>query len=320
MKEKRFTVFLGVEALLCLLACALLWALGWEAQQLFSFPFAQLGVLLRQLSLSGGAGNAAATGSYVLLCLIPAACLLPLWRRKRLRPEDALLVLLSGLLFPVLYLAVNPGLIASWLGVPAEMGLLSLGATFYAVLAGYLALRLLRWVQSSEVGSLHRTLRLLLGLLGCGFVLAAFGVDSWSLLHALETLRESNAGYESQLGWSYCFLVLGWLCDVLACLLDVAIIGRARRLLAALALDRYSDESVELAGQLSHLCARVLRITVLVNVAYVLLQLAFMGNLRSVSTTVQLPLISIAFVLATLLLTRYLQEGRQLKQDNDLFI
>ena len=45
-----------------------------------------------------------------------------------------------------------------------------------------------------------------------------------------------------------------------------------------------------------------------------------MGSLYTVHITVLLPVLSIVFVLAVLLLTQLMGENRQLKEDNDLFI
>ncbi len=38
---------------------------------LITFPFEQLGMGLRKLSLSGSAGNTAAIIAYILICLVP---------------------------------------------------------------------------------------------------------------------------------------------------------------------------------------------------------------------------------------------------------
>ena len=63
-----------------------------------------------------------------------------------------------------------------------------------------------------------------------------------------------------------------------------------------------------------------LGLTILVTVVLNLLQLVCMGSLYTVHITVLLPVLSIVFVLAVLLLTQLMGENRQLKEDNDLFI
>ena len=98
---------------------------GWNSSEgeslasLAAFPFAQIGLGLRWLSLSGAVGNGLAIGLYVLLSLIPLIALGVIWRRGKLRQADALLAVLSALLFWVLYLMVNPGLLTAWLNLAA---------------------------------------------------------------------------------------------------------------------------------------------------------------------------------------------------------
>ena len=75
-----------------------------------------------------------------------------------------------------------------------------------------------------------------------------------------------------------------------------------------------------LAEGLSRLCARALAVTVGANLTFQLLQLACARWLRSLNTQVSFPLLSMAFVLGALLLSRLIREGKQLKDDNDLFV
>lgn len=108
MKRKNFLIFLGCEAAVCTAVSIALQSQLLDAGALLSFPFKQIGMGLRALSLSGGVGNGAALAIYFILCLAPAALLLLIRRKRRLMGEDALPALLSVLLFPVLYLMINP--------------------------------------------------------------------------------------------------------------------------------------------------------------------------------------------------------------------
>ena len=63
-----------------------------------ALPFVAVGWCLRSLSLSGGVGNVVSIILYGLICAVP----LGFWWRSRRRTEDALLVLLSGVLAVVL--------------------------------------------------------------------------------------------------------------------------------------------------------------------------------------------------------------------------
>lgn len=72
--------------------------------ELFSFPFYQIGWVLRRLSLSGTAGNAAATALYLVICLLPVIWLFfrSLRLRRRPWPVDLWLPVISARLFLVI--------------------------------------------------------------------------------------------------------------------------------------------------------------------------------------------------------------------------
>lgn len=140
MKEKHLLTLLSIEAAACVLFCILQRSVSGFFSTIVAFPFEQLGEGLRALSLSGGAGNAAAILFYVLLSLIPAGIWLILKKKQKAMPIDFTLFLLSVLLFVVLYYMINPGLMG--FAVPGT-GKWSLGSTFYSVLLGYLLIRAL---------------------------------------------------------------------------------------------------------------------------------------------------------------------------------
>ena len=322
MRRKTFARLLLAEAVACLAVWALQWNLGGGLLSLMSFPFAPLGQGLRWLSLSGVVGNVAAILLYVLLSLLPLGALLLLKRRQKLRAADGALVLLSVLLFAVLYFSVNPHLLSGWLGMAGlgDYGLMNLGCVFYSVLAAYLVLRVLRLFLAADTGKLQRYLTVLLVLLAALMVAAAFYLCPTELTENIRSLREGNQGNEHQLGASYIFLVLKCLVSALPYLLDVAVVFGGLKLLETLKDDCYSEAAVAAAAELSRLCVVSLSATMVANVAFNLLQLISMKSLRTVSTFVSVPVLSIAFVLAALLLARYIRENKQLKDENDLFV
>ncbi len=321
VKRYPFAALLGLEALVLLLLC---WA-GYARQAWFSsalaFPFEQLGAGLRILSLRGGVGNALALLVYAVLCLLPVAALFLLSRKRSLCGEDGMLVLLSVLLFVVMYYMVNPGLIPvpqGWIDGGSCKGLF--GGAVYALFFGYAVLRLLGRFVKADRSKLQAYLLLLLKFLAVVFVYLAFCACFQDFLTALAALREGNRGNEGALPLSYGFLFLRWLAAALPYVLDVAVILAALDLLEHMRTDRYSEAVAAAAQRLSRLCVVSLAITVVVTVALNLLQLLFLGSLYTLRVTVYLPLLSLAFVLGVLLLVQFIGENRQLKEDNDLFI
>lgn len=325
MSRRIWYLALGIEAMACIAFVVYKASFSGLFTAAMAFPFEQAGSLLRALSLPGGAGNAAAFAIYAAVCLIPAAVFLILLKKRGFRKEDLLLPLLSAVLFAVLYLMVNPGLIGkSFGGAGGEgaeaIGKAVLGGTVYSVLCGYLALRFLRLSFESSTQKLQNYMAVLLGALCVLCVYAVFGACLSRFLQSLATLRESNAGNEHLLGASYVFLALQFGVDSLPYLFDLLLVFAALRLLDQMRADRYSAKSEAAAQRLSRLCGTALTATVLANIGWNLLQLLFAKSLRMINSSVQVPVVSIAFMLAVLLLARFIAENKQLKDDNDLFI
>jgi len=322
MKRKKFCVFLGFEAVICILLQFVDDILPGVFTAAMVFPFEQIGLGLRILSLSGDMGNILSIVLYSFICLMPVAVLLLIKRKRRMYPEDTLLAILSMVLFAVVYLMVNPGLINPYFdnNMIRSVGKAALGGIVYSVIVGYVILRILRRFFHADVAGLQKYLSMLLYVLNVLFICLAFGVCFGSLLNSFDALRSGNTGNEHNLGISYLFLILQYVVEALPYILDVLVVFAALNLLDELKVDRYSQETVVAAGKLSRLCGTALAITVISNLVYNILQLAFIRTLFTIKGSVKIPLPSIIFVLAALILAQYIREDKQLKDDNDMFI
>ncbi len=318
--RKVYPIFLALLAL----CCPVLLSVGSSISTLglFSFPLRQLGGVLRELSLSGGAGNAAAVAIYCAVCLIPLAYAGLRFLRGRKALCDILLVILCPLLFWGLYLMINPALITDVFSLlpSAESGTALIGCTVYAVLLGYIALRVLAAAKGAADSGLYAAFDTLLAVGGIVLILAAFGLRFTQLLTALENLKAGNTAPGQKLGLTQLFLVLRYAVDALPYVLDAVIIVRARRLVAALAEDRYSEGSAGEAQGLTKLCAWALGAAIVCSIAFNLLQLICGGGLLVIDSFASFPVFSIIAMLAVMLLARLIAEGKALKDDNDAFI
>ena len=337
MKRKTFRLVLCAEAVILVLAVLLGGGEGvWPAGSL-AVPFAQIGAGLRALSLSGELGNGAAILLYVLLCLIPIGVLVWLGRRRSLAAEDSLLVVLSLFLFVALYLMVNPGKIPGLtVGVEklwSEQMAVSqslFGGAAYAILLAYLVLRLLRRFQGADRQKLQDDLALLLGGLAVCLVFVIFGTgfagfweEGTALLGGGREGMTFGVGMDPlavQRDGLLTLAFLRWVGEMLPYALDVVVILAVLDLLGAVKSDRYSAETLHRAHWVARLCTGSLAASLVTTVVLNLGQLLFLEELTSVSVQVIFPLTAAAFLLGVLLMVKFLEENRALKEDNDLFI
>lgn len=244
-KFRKHHAFLLAETFFCLLA---IW---WEVkpgdifEASFTFPFAQLGVFLRALSLSGDVGNAAATLLYGMLCLLPAGYLL--WRlvKRRAEREDCLLLLLAALMFAGLYLFINPALFERMTVMEgmAVAGKWAVTAGIYAVLTGYAVLRLLNSYEKKK-GEVIGQLTFLLKCAEAVVVFSFVFLQTAETLAGLETMREKNTGAASQMLFlTSLILCLRLFVKGVSSLMILLVLERGIFFLEALSADRYGAQA-----------------------------------------------------------------------------
>ena len=314
-KVKRYLMVLA-------LACAGYALLGNSQFSVFSslvtFPFRQIGLGLRELSLSGAVGNVIAIVLYIALCLSPAVYLLA---KKQRRWEDALLPVLSFVMFPVMYLMVNPQLQASWLGQVYSMaGGELLCLILWSVIIGYGFMKLLHKCLHTTRLQLLEYLKWLVAVYCAVLIFAVFGTGLDSLLTQMEAIRIANSGYARGLGLTFAFLVIQYLVDALPNLLLCGVLLDALMLVHALKEEEYTEELVLAAERLGLRCGRVLILVVLSNVIFNLAQLLVIRHLRNVTTIVRMPLGMMLLVVALLAAARFIRAHKELKDENESFI
>lgn len=298
MKNKKYLLLLFLEAVGVI---GITKGMGVKTEGVFdllSFPLEKSADFLGSLSLSGAFGNAIAVVLYALICLIPVFVLLFRISRKTFVKTDSILVLMSAVLFAVIYLLINP----------SEMGLHGMGEeasmvafSFWSLLVGYLVLKFAEILKNTEGKRTERLLSVVLKIIGAVF------------MFALCTSEFTKA----EVGIVTVFSALN---SVLPAILGIRTVFFALDLLTEFSLDRYSENTVREAEKLSRFCILALELTVGVSALLSVLQLRFINELSSVNFSVDIPLVSIGFILLLLMLSGFIKESKALKEDNDSFI
>lgn len=279
---------------------------GMRPADLAVFPLEPVARLLRALSLSGAAGNVLAWALYLLCGLWPLGWMALRFKKHRAEAEDGLLPLLTLLLLTALYQMINPGQLRTLFGPAAVLGKTLLGAAVWAVLCCYGTLRLTRAMTRRQVETLAGWMPALRWVLTAAVIAVSCGVripDWW------RTLEESGIytplSLTAVLAPDVCtVMTLRALCD----------------LLEVLGGGWYRSETLEAARRLSRVCCRCIAVTAVTQLCFSLMQVLCASVLGQVEITLELPLLQLVFLLVTLLFSRQLERGRQLQQDNDLFI
>lgn len=275
----------------------------------------RLGRWLRELSLSGPGGNAAAWAVVLALAALPALGLL--WR-GRCR-WDWLLALAGGEIFGGLFFLVNPTL----LGVPLEgepaaklWGLTVAGGTGTVLLAW----AVLRWLRALERGASGRSVERLLSwaaLLAGALAILAQGLD---LAGKLQNVASSNTAPELDLVPTYLTLCLLASADLVPSLLGCAVLRWGGRLAAALEADPFAGATVALAERVRVRCGWVAAVSVLVCAGESVVQMVLFPVLHTASFTVSFPFFTVLLAAVLGLLCQYFRRAKAVSDDNGTII
>ena len=332
MKRSQMKTLLLIEGAVCLTLTLALRLIEGAAFSFAAFPGSAAGQGLSMLAGTGRFGFALALTLYAFLVLLPLYALARIRARRDWKAEDTLLGLCSldvaGALFPrgwVTYWSTSaetlfPRLAWQWL--------------LFALLAGWVVLRLLRRFSDGGTQELLKLFRVLLGLAAAYFVFAVFFVEFAGLLTAIDTLKAGNTAFAADtllpaagnitgsksLAFSYLVLALRFGAKSLPTLFAAATAYFAIGLLDTMEDDAFTQESAAYAPKLAAWCVKVLKLSVLLALVVNLLQAVCAPLILSTSISIPLPVLELCFVLAALLGARLIASNVALAADNDLFI
>ena len=332
MKRSQMKTLLLIEGAVCLTLTLALRLIEGAAFSFAAFPGSAAGQGLSMLAGTGRFGFALALTLYAFLALLPLYALARIRARRDWKAEDTLLGLCSlavaGALFP-------RGWVAYW-STSAEtlFPRLAWQWLLFALLAGWVVLRLLRRFSDGGTQELLKLFRVLLGLAAAYFVFAVFFVEFAGLLTAIDTLKAGNTAFTADtllpaagnitgsksLAFSYIVLALRFGAKSLPTLFAAATAYFAIGLLDTVEDGAFTQESAAYAPKLAAWCVKVLKLSVLLALAVNLLQAVCAPLILSTSISIPLPVLELCFVLAALLGARLIASNVALAADNDLFI
>ena len=300
-----------------------------------TFPWEQVGLLLRRLSLSGGIGNAAAWILFLAIGALPLLAAAVLLRRRRACGADFLLAALSAALFIGLWFFVNPSYIDRYLSPMPAGGIakFALASVIDSLLLTWFLLRFLLRMEEGHRNQAHSRegqhstekvlsgLRILLGLYALVLAIGLIVQGGAEFRAALTALEESNSGSAPfLLEISMLFLALQAVMGLLPSAAKIALLLMMSVFLHHYAADPFGPAACHAMERLRIASGRLLAVVLVANLGFNVLQLAFSRFLLSVNHQILFPLSEIIVILGIRTLSTLYLESKRLKEDNDMFI
>ena len=274
----------------------------------------RFGEWLRELSLSGGSGNAAAWGIVLALTALPALGLL--WK-GRCR-YDWLLLLAAGEMLAGLYYLVNPTLLMTEYDARPFIALAAAGCVGAAMLA-WAVLRGLKNILAAERPG--RTMEQLLRWSSWALAWLAALAQGVSVWQEIRRVTESNTALDTgTLMPTYLTLCVLAVMDLIPTLLCCQVLRWGGKLALRMDTDPFGGETVALAEELGGQCARVAALSVSVCVAGNLLQFFLLPALHSAHLNVSFPFVPVLLAAVLGLLCRYFRRAKEVSDDNESII
>lgn len=314
MKSKGFG-WLWIFAVPLLIGLAALSPGGGNLLLLLAMPFVKAGELLRQLSLMSAMGNRIALVLYCAVCASP----LLLIRKSDPGRENLLLILASMVLFRVMWLLVNPDMMP--VNMRNEVGKVIYTGAVYSVFVTWGIMKLMLRTDLTIQANVYKALQIFLLICSVCFLVEGLGFGLSRFAATLETLKTENTLLsESQLLPSVMFQAADFTFTLAENVLVAWILFLGARLVMELEEDPYSEACQNMSNGIFLWCRRTIRAVAAANLAMNLGQVLFAGELVNVNLTIRIPVLSLAVTFGMMALTRLLAKGRQIKEDNDLFI
>ena len=307
MDRKKLFTILAAESVFLIVLCALTMKLPDSFSSILNFPFEQIGAGLSALH---GLGSIGAGTAYALLVGLSLLTAVPAVRGKKTPVERAILVLFALSVFATLYVMMNPWSVTTPYDDARNYAKLMFSITAWSVLILYLVVRVVRLLREGDRDTLTRYFDIALYALAmlCAEDIVVRGAG-----------RVQTALVLSYSGIDFLFALLSYAAMALPYVLNIVIIIYVGEFMDA-AWSGDAETLPQKAERLTKLCCESLVAMAAMTAGLNVLQVLFSELLTNISTSLQIPVFSIAFTLFALLFTRILVENRRLRDDNDLFI
>lgn len=282
---------------------------------IITFPFVQIADVLRYLSLSNSLGNIFAIILYIAFCLMPIIPFFIKPLKNKLNYIDNLLPIISVLMFIVMYQLINPALINTEIITKAFPCI-----TIWSVICTYLILKVIKLFENNTIQKLCKYLIILLWIL---IIVMAYSIlfnGIVTFTNTIKDLKNANSGYSSQLNLTYLFMFFGFIVEIIPNIANIIVVLFGISFVKCLNTNRYSEESVMAANKLSTICKQALIITIISTMIFNVLQYAFSSQLFKINSNINIPILSIVFVLIMFVFSKIITFDKELKDDNDSII
>lgn len=280
-----------------------------------TFPFYQIGSLIRSLSQSGTVGNILSWIIYLLVISLPLLYLK--FIKKETNKNDIILIIFNFCLVIFLYFWINPGYISTTTKIQgyANVVFVIFGCILYSLLLLYVLLELINKIKNSSELSI---LRIILGSLKAILYLLIFIVFG-NLLSEFLSIHNQINEFDAQYGSKLFINIIQFLIKALPYLLSIYLVLKLHDFVLSHYRNPYSQESVQLLESTSTFSMKTLIITLISLLVYLVIVL-FLLSSSNMTFTFTIPITPLLLMTSIILFNQLYRSNKALYDENQGFI
>ncbi len=284
---------------------------------IMAFPFRQIAQGLRGMSEASDAGNVVAWIIYVMIGLLPLALLGLKHIKKTAKVEDWLLPVISGLIWYVLYININPALFWGELRSFAlyEPQMATAGGMVYSAITVYIVFKLVRWIRGGNIELLGKCFTIFTVVTSIILLLGGIS-EVQKIIDGFATRFYPNTELTVKLG-----VTLLAIADVVTPAITlIVVLVYVRKAIKEYIVNGMSDKLLVCVKGLEEKSSLTLGVCVLVNMSYNLLQLVMCKYILATNIMVYLPVMQLISLIGVMIVSKLVLESKRVKEENELFV
>lgn len=321
-KKNKKNLLLIVEAFICIGLCIFGGSNFNLTNELLSFPFKQISLTLRRLSMLNGVGNVFSWILFILICSTPIIVGLIKWVRKSFVIEEILLIVISIVLTPAIYYMINSESIVSDMVINPSREQLTwiLAAIIYSVVVSYVLIKIVRCFIKAEKQDLKKYLNHMLFIINVILIIGIFGISLEQLVNKLASYKDMNYVLKEDITVTYTLMIMNYVIDVVFNLMVIGIIILVQGFIDKINIENITDDVVNRVKLVSKCCVVTIIIYAILTICYNILQLVYIKELFAVNGVVSFPFGIVVAMLVIMLLIQLVLDAKYIKEENDMFI
>lgn len=321
-KSIMLSVLYIAEIILCYILSGVVKIEDSSVNSLLVYPFVTLANKIYGISKSGN--NLEAWGILIGIILVPIAIMVILIMLKKFRGMHCMLPLISGYMFWVMYLFINPNYMIKMFGKNGYISIVDLEvaicSVFYILLITYLLLIVVAFFKKASEKNIITYIQVILAVIGVVMIAYTVCIKYVLASNELTQLAMNVEKIGVDLSYTKRFYFIKYIVDIIPCILYVimAIIGI--NILGNMKKDKYSEKVINQIKTLGKISLKSIVVVVSVNLFYNIATLVYLPKLYGNYRYFVFPVYFIIFALFILLFAKYMEDTKKLKEDNDLFV